>query len=215
MTEAADRRELPKGQPVKASKWPRTERRQVRTAAVLARRQPDLTVVLEDVHDPHNVSAVLRSCDAVGVLAAHLVYSLEQPPDAFARTTSAGAAKWVETRQHASVEECFRALREEGLTVLAAALGAESRNLYDVDLRRPTAIVFGNEIRGVSAEAVAAADGLVAIPMLGMVESLNISVACAVVLYEALRQRLAAGDYDRPKLDATALARLQDEWLRR
>jgi len=216
MPEAADRRELPKGQPVKTSRWPRTERRAERVASVLARRQPDLTVVLENVHDSHNVSAVLRSCDAVGVLAVHLVYTTEEPPaGAFARTTSASAAKWVETHRHASVDACYAVLRRQGFAVLVTALAEESRDLYAVDLTRPTALVFGNEMRGVSPEAVAAADGSVAIPMAGMVQSLNISVACAVALFEAFRQRRAAGAYDRPKLEQDLLAALRDDWLRR
>jgi tRNA (guanosine-2'-O-)-methyltransferase len=216
MPDPADRRELAKGQPNKTSRWPRTERRAERVASVLARRQPDLTVVLENVHDPHNVSAVLRSCDAVGVLAVHLVYTTEEPPaGAFARTTSASAAKWLETHRHPSIDACYAALRRQGLAVFATALAEDSRDLYGVDLTRPTALVFGNEMRGVSAEAAAAADGLVAIPMSGMVQSLNISVACAVALFEAFRQRRAAGAYDRPKLEQDQLAALRDDWLRR
>jgi len=213
---AADRRRLAKEQPVKASRWPRTERRRERVAGVLARRQPDLTVVLENVHDSHNVSAVLRSCDAVGVLAVHLVYTVEEPPaGAFARTTSASAAKWIEARRHGSIPECFGALRGEGFAILATAVGPESADLYATDLVRPTALVFGNEMRGVSEEAQEAADGLVAIPMVGMVQSLNISVACAVTLYEALRQRRAAGAYERAKLEPGVLAALAEEWLKR
>ena len=213
--EAADRRELPKGQPVKATKWPRTERRQERVAAVLARRQPDLTVVLENVHDPHNVGAVLRSCDAFGVLGINLVYTVEEPPDVFARTTSASAAKWVEHHFHASVGECYEDLRRQGFRILATGLGPVAINLYDVDLRPPTALVFGNELRGVSEEARRLADGVIAIPMMVMVESLNVSLACAVALYEALRQRRVAGDYDQAKLDEATLEKMGERWLRR
>lgn len=212
----ADRRDLPKSRPVKTSRWPRTERRQARIAGVLARRQPDLTVVLENVHDPHNVSAVLRSCDGVGVLEAHLVYTTEQPPaGAFARTTSASAAKWVAAMRHPSIEACYAVLRGQGFAILVTATDATARNLYDVDLCLPTALVFGNEMRGVSEEARSLADGGVVIPMAGMVQSLNVSVACAVALYEAFRQRRAAGHYDRPKLDDTARAVLGADWLNR
>ena len=216
MSEAADRRDLSKGQPPKASKWPRTERWQDRIASVLARRQPDLTVVLDNVHDPHNVSAVLRTCDAVGLLAAHVIYTVEEPPvGAFARTTSASAAKWVETRRHASVDACYAALRADGFTILATAVGEESTDLYAVDFRPPVALVFGNEMRGVSDDALDAADGRIAIPMMGMVQSLNVSVACAVVLYEALRQRRRAGAYEGPKLGEAVLRQLRDDWSRR
>ena len=180
------------------------------------RRQPDLIVVLEDVHDPHNASAVLRSCDAVGVAAVHLVYRQETPPErAFARTTSASAAKWVETVHHESIEACYAFLRARDCAILATAVGPESRDLYDVDFRKPTALVFGNEMRGLSEDAVGLADGSIAIPMMGMVQSLNISVACAVVLYEALRQRRAAGQYDGAVCEPVTREKLIEEWLLR
>ena len=216
MDEPADRRELSNAQPMKTSRWPRTSRRQERVRGVLERRQPDLTVVLENVHDPHNVSAVLRSCDAVGVLRVHLIYTFEQPPGGvFARTTSASAAKWIETERHGSIADCYTALRANGYAILATTLAEASIDLYTADLTKPTALVFGNEMRGVSPEAATLADALVAIPMMGMVESLNISVACAVTLYEALRQRRAAGQYAESKLDAMTLDALAGDWLRR
>ena len=215
-TGAVDRRQLAKEQPPKIGRWPRTDRRAARIGTVLARRQPDLAVVLENVHDAHNVGAVLRSCDAVGVPAVHLIYTDEEVPDAaFSRTTTAGAAKWVEVVRHESAMACFAQLRAEGKTILAAALTAESAGFYEQDLRRPTALVFGNETRGVTAETLALADGALVLPMMGMVESLNISVACAVSLFEALRQRLAGGDYAEPKWTEEERAALMGEWLRR
>lgn len=183
---------------------------------MLSRRQPDLTVVLENIHDPHNVSAILRSCDAVGVLRAHAVYSLEAPPPgAFARQTSASAAKWVEVERHDSVASCFAELRGEGFRMLVTSLGSGSRSLYAWDLTGPTALVLGNEMRGVSDEASELADGAIAIPMLGMVQSLNVSVAGAVCLYEALRQRLAAGTYETARISDNRLRALEEDWLRR
>lgn len=213
--EAVDRRELARAVGVKTDRWPRTERRQARIGAVLARRQPDLAVVVENVHDPHNVSAVLRSCDAVGVLRLHTVYTEEERPDAFARTTSASAAKWVEVVHHDSIAACYAAVRADGMTVVATAVSADATDLYEMDLASPVALVFGNEQRGASDEAVSAADARLVIPMMGMVQSLNISVACAVTLYEALRQRRASGAYDRPGLDGAALLALETEWLER
>lgn len=183
---------------------------------MLNRRQPDLTVVLEDVHDPHNVSAVLRSCDAVGILDVHLVYVHEEPPRrAFARKTSASAAKWMRIHRHASVASCYAALRQERKSILVAALTPGSGDLYQHDLTEPSALVFGNEMRGLSDEAIRGADGAFRIPMMGMVESLNISVACAVTLYEALRQRESAGRYDQPSLDAAERDALEAAWLER
>lgn len=200
----------------KPARWPRTSRRQARVEDVLSRRQKSLTIVLEDVHDPHNASAVLRSCDGVGILDVHLVYVHEEPPRrSFARTTSASAAKWVRLHYHDSIEACYAILREQGFHVYATALGQESVGLYDVDFTQPTALVFGNEHRGVSRAAIDGVDATLFIPMQGMVESLNISVACAVSLYEAMRQRLAAGMYAHPELSESELAALEGEWIRK
>lgn len=181
---------------------------------VLARRQPDLTVVIENVHDPHNISAVLRSCEAVGLLRVHLVYTVEERPQ-LSRVTSASAIKWLEIVSHPSIEACYDHLRADGFTIYATHLSAVSRDLYDIDLTAPTALVFGNEQRGVSEEALRGADGSLLIPMMGMVQSLNISVACAVSLYEALRQRRAAGAYDRPKLSGQERQERLMAWLQR
>ena len=200
----------------KPTRYPRTSRRQERIRQVLARRQTDLTVVLEDVHDPHNASAVLRSCDGVGVLDVHLVYVREQlPRRSFARTTSASAAKWMRLHYHDSIRECYQALRRAGYRIYATALGHESADLYDLDLVQPSALVFGNEMRGASESAIMGADATVFIPMQGMVESLNISVACAVSLYEAMRQRRAAGAYHEASLGQAELEALESEWLRK
>ncbi|MBA3450652.1 MAG: RNA methyltransferase [Chloroflexia bacterium] len=185
-------------------------------ASVLSRRQPDLTVVLENIHDPHNVSAILRSCDAVGVLRVHAVYTIEEPPPgAFARQTSASAAKWVEVERHTSLADCFDRLRTENYRILVTSIGSDSRHLFDCDLTAPVALVLGNEMRGASVEARQLSDGGIEIPMAGMVQSLNVSVACAVCLYEAYRQREAVGAYDVPKIEQIARNALTEDWLRR
>ncbi|HET9017321.1 MAG TPA: RNA methyltransferase [Thermomicrobiaceae bacterium] len=193
---------------------PITQRRRQRMRDVLARRQPDLTVVIENVHDPHNISAVLRSCEAVGVPAVHLVYTVEARPE-LSRITSASALKWLEVVHHPDIPACYAALRAGGFTIYATHLGVASRDLYDLDLTAPVALVFGNEQRGVTDEALAGADGSVVIPMMGMVRSLNISVACAVSLYEALRQRRAAGAYDRARLPEAEIEERLIGWLQR
>jgi tRNA (guanosine-2'-O-)-methyltransferase len=183
---------------------------------VLSRRQPDLTVVLENIHDPHNVSAVLRSCDAVGVLTVHLIYTMEEPPmGAFARRTSGSATKWIEIVRHASIEDCYRQLTGAGIRIVSAAIAESSRSLYELDLTAPTALVFGNEMRGLSEEAIRLSDCAFEIPMRGMIESLNISVACGVALFEAARQRALAGAYDSQRLGGDELERLTANWLRR
>ncbi len=200
----------------KTARFPRTSRRSLRVDGVLRRRQPTLAVVLEDVHDPHNASAVLRSCDATGVLDVHLVYVRDKPPDtSFNRATSASAAKWVRTHVHESIGACYAQLRDQGFIIRAAALREDAQDVYALDMTAPTALVFGNEQRGVSAAAADFADGTMTIPMQGMVESLNISVACAVTLYEAMRQRRAAGMYAQPQLDELDMNELRAEWIRR
>ena len=216
MTSAIDRRALSRTGSEKTEKWPRTARRQERVRGVLERRQPDLTLILENVHDPHNVSAILRSCDAVGVLRVHAVYSIESPPPGmFARQTSASAAKWVDVTRHESMSACVEELQAAGFQILATALEQDVRPLHDWDLTRSVALIVGNEMRGVSDEALALADGLVEIPMVGMVQSLNVSVASAVCLYEAFRQRLAAGAYDEPSFSPEVLATMEQDWLKR
>ncbi len=210
-----DRRKLAAEQPPKPSKWPRTSRRRNRIEQVINRRQPDLTVVLENVHDPHNASAVLRSCDAVGILRVCLVYTTETPPAAFARTTSASAAKWIEIELFDSISSCYSSLRSAGFSIYSTAISDHSRGLYEVDLSVPLAVVFGNEMRGLSDEAVELSDGSLTIPMMGMVQSLNISVACAVTLYEALRQRKEKGMYEEPRVSTLLRRAMIDDWLKR
>ncbi len=179
---------------------------------VLRHRQPDLTVVVENVHDPHNVSAMLRSCDATGVMDVQLIYTDEEFPD-IGRKSSASAKKWVARRKFKTVDECYATLRKEGFTILATRLGAKSKSLYDLDLTKKIALVFGNEHRGVSDEAAELADGNFQIPMHGMIQSLNVSVACAVCLFEALRQRVAKGHYSKPKFSKGELNKLMKEWM--
>ncbi len=167
-----------------------TERRKEKMLAVLRRRQPNLTVVLEDIHDPHNVSAILRTADAVGIPEVQLVYSIDKVPR-LGKKSSASALKWVKRRSFGSIKECYDRLHQEGFTICATSLGKRSISLYRLDLTRKVALVFGNEHRGVSPAAARSADENFLIPMTGMIQSLNVSVACAVSLYEALRQRMA------------------------
>ena len=190
-----------------------TDRRKARLGQVAARRQPDLTVVVENVHDPHNVSAILRTCDAVGIQEVQLVYTKEQFPR-LGKKSSASAVKWVDRRKFASVNECVARLRSEGFGVYATRVGEGVPSLYELDLTRPAAVVLGNEHRGVSDEMAAQADGVFQIPMVGMIQSLNVSVACAVILFEALRQRLEAGKYDGAGGDATAAQGLLRRWMK-
>jgi len=189
----------------------RTERRLHRLEEVLRHRQPDLTVVMENIHDPHNVSAILRTCDAAGVMRIQLLYTTTEFPD-IGKKSSASAKKWIECRRFSGVEDCYRTLHGEGYSIFATHLEESAKSPFEIDLTRRIAIVVGNEHEGVSSEAATLADGILQIPMFGMIQSLNVSVATAVILFEAVRQRICAGHYDKAKLSGDELARTLNEW---
>lgn len=188
-----------------------TPRRFRRLRCVLDRRQPDLTVLMENVHKPHNLAAVLRTCDAVGVLEAHAV-TPEATRPALHGAVTASAGKWLPVRPWAALGPACDHLRGAGFQLVAAHPAAGAVDFRSVDYTRPTALVLGQEKEGVSAEAVARADRLVVIPMLGMLPSLNVSVAAAVILFEAQRQRAAAGLYERSRLDPERHRATLFEW---
>jgi tRNA (guanosine-2'-O-)-methyltransferase len=192
----------------------RLERRKNKVFKVLEQRQPDLTVVMENIHDPHNVSAMLRSSDAVGIHEVNLVYTTTKYPKIGTKSSSS-ANKWIGRRKFASIPECYQQLRSEGFQILATRLDEKATLLYEFDLTKPTAFVFGNEHGGVTDEAANLADATVYIPMMGMIQSLNVSVACAVTIYEALRQRMGNGFYATPRFDQEMLERLREEWLKK
>ncbi len=192
----------------------RTPERVERVRRVLGRRQTDLTLVLANVWDPHNVSAVLRSCDAFGVFGVHLYYTTEAFPS-LGTKSSASAKKWIELTRHRDAAEMVGGLRERGMQILCTGLDDDARPVNECDFTRPTAVILGNEHRGVDPELDALVPERVYIPMQGMVQSLNVSVAAAVLLYEAWRQRHAAGMYDEPDLEPEELERLVKEWCER
>ena len=185
---------------------------------VVQRRQPTLTVILENVHDFHNIGAVLRSCDSVGIMEIFVLYSevhLNKKHLALGKRTSAGARKWVDVHFYTDVDACFAHVQRKYHTILATHLSSNAKSIYELELTGSVALLFGNERDGISPAALAYADGNFIIPQVGMVESLNISVACAVTLYEAFRQRKAAGFYEEPPLTASEQHDLFTEYRRR
>lgn len=188
-----------------------TPERLAKIRAVLDKRQPDLTVLMERVHKPHNFSAILRSCDAVGVLEAHAIPAKHGLPDLEEAAgldlksktfneTSGSAAKWVGLQVHPDTLSALNHMKSRGFQVLAAHFSERALDYRQADYTRPTCILLGTEKWGVSPEAAEQADAHILIPMMGMVQSLNVSVAAAVILFEAQRQRLQAGFYQQPRL---------------
>jgi len=189
-----------------------TPERTEKLTRVLSHRQPDLTVVLENVFDPHNISAVMRTCDAVGVQEIFILNTKLPRHKKFGARSSSSAAKWLTVHQFEDTEACFSEIKLRYERILTTHLGESSVGLYQLDLTRPTALVFGNEHSGVSEEIRALADGNFLIPQVGIIQSLNISVACAVTLYEAYRQKEQASHYQRSDLDSAFKRTVWADW---
>jgi tRNA (guanosine-2'-O-)-methyltransferase len=192
----------------------KTEERLNKITRVLKSRQFGLNVVLENIHDPHNVSAIFRTCDAVGIPEVSLLYNTEEFPK-ISKVSSASAMKWVKNSKYTDTSECYNNLRARGYRIFATALNDKSKDLYDLDLTGKSAIVMGNEHRGISEEMIEGVDKHIYIPMRGMIQSLNVSVAAAVTLYEAQRQRAIKGMYEKSQLDQMKLEEMIDEWCGR
>ena len=190
-----------------------TPERKARIEEVASRRQPDLTVFMEKVHKPHNVAAVMRTCDAVGVMRAHAVPGSEGIPKL--NHTSQGAQRWVELVRHPDTVSGLSHLRTQGFRLYAAHFSDQAIDFRLPDYTEPTAIVMGTEKFGVSDEALAMVDQEIIIPMAGMAQSLNVSVATALILYEAQRQRAEAGLYEPRRLDDSPWKELVEGWVER
>lgn len=181
-----------------------------RLSRVLDRRQPDLTVLMERVNKPHNFSAILRNCDAVGILEVHVV--LPEKGLRVHNDTSGGTAKRMRVHCHEDGLSAIRLLQESGHQVVAANPGKQAVDFREMDYTRPTALLMGAELFGITEESLREADAMIRIPMLGLARSLNVSVATALILYEAYRQRDTAGLYGNPRLDPDRRRRLLFEW---
>ena len=189
-----------------------TPERIERLTNVLAKRQPGLTVVLENVSDPHNISAAMRTCDAVGVQDVYILNTKIGLHEMWSAKTSSSAAKWLTVHQFTNAEECFAALRKNFSKIYTTHLSTDAVDLYELNLTESVALVFGNEHSGVSDDIIGMADGNFLIPQVGIIKSLNISVACAVSLYEAYRQKKIAGHFDNINLPMEAYSLLKKQW---
>jgi tRNA (guanosine-2'-O-)-methyltransferase len=189
-----------------------TPERQKRLLSVLNKRQNDLTVVLENVFDPHNISAVMRTCDAVGIQDVYVLNTRIPMHKKWGAKSSSSAAKWLTIHQFTDAAECFTHLRGRFDRILTTHLSSDAIDLYSIDFTGKIALVFGNEHSGVSDEIREMADGNFIIPQVGIIQSLNISVACAISLYEAQRQKRIAGHYDNRKFPEEESRSLLKQW---
>lgn len=189
-----------------------TPERNERLTNVLNKRQPDLTVLLENVFDPHNISAVMRTCDAVGIQDIFILNTKIPPHKKWGAKSSSSAAKWLTIHQFTNADECFNVLRSQYKKIYTTHLSSDAIGLHELNLTEPVCLVFGNEHGGISEDIISRADGNFIIPQVGIIKSLNISVACAVCLYEAYRQKNAAGHYNAPRLMGNKLEELKNTW---
>jgi len=190
-----------------------TPERKARIEQVAARRQPDLTVFMEQVHKPHNLAAMLRTCDAVGVMRAHAVPASGGIPTL--NHTAQGAQRWVELVRHPTTESGLRHLKAQGFRLYAAHFSDRAVDFRQPDYTLPTAFVMGTEKFGVSELARDLVDQEIVIPMVGMAQSLNVSVATSILLFEAQRQRENAGSLGANPLDQAPWQDLVEGWIQR
>lgn len=181
-----------------------TQERIFRLKETIRRRQRDITVILENVHDPHNIGAILRSCEAIGIAEAYILYTKETTNKDWyiGRNAARGVTKWLETFFYTDLDICFDTVRGKYKNIYTTHLREDAFSVYELDMTASCALVFGNEHDGVSEEAVNKSDGNVIVPIMGFVESLNVSVAASIILFESMRQRKVKGLYDKP-FDAT------------
>ena len=173
-----------------------TPERLARIQRMFSNRQPDLTVCMENVHKTHNLSAVVRTADAVGIHDVHAIMHIDNPLKTRLRTgTAKGTQNWVNVHAHDDLDEALAVFKQKGMQIVATNLSDRAVSYTEIDYTKPTALILGQEKYGISERALAAADHHVVVPMLGMVQSLNVSVAGALILYQAQQQRLAAGMY--------------------
>jgi len=179
---------------------------------VISKRQPDLTVVLENVHDPHNISAILRTCDAVGIREIYVLNTISPKPTSYGKRSSSSAIKWVDINFFDKIEPCLEVVKKNYDEIFSTYLGEVGQDIYDLDLTGSLALLFGNEKEGLSKKILSYSDGNFIIPQIGMIPSLNISVACAITLYETYRQRKEKGLYNKVRLSQEESKSMYSNW---
>lgn len=189
-------------------------KRKAKIQNTVSKRQ-EAIVVLEDIHDPHNAQAVIRSCDCFGIQQVYLIFDKERKfnPKGFGKLSSSSANKWLDFKIFSTTQDAYRELKESSYHIIGTAIETNSTNIHQIDFCKQSkiALVFGNEHEGLSDYAIKNADEILYIPMHGMVQSLNLSVSAAICLYEMTRQRYA--NYEKFLLDQNSQEQLFLKWL--
>ena len=187
-----------------------TSSRLKKIQAVAKARQNGI-IVLEDIHDPHNAAAVLRTADAFGIQKVYFIFDKGEKfnPRKIGKATSSSANKWLDFEIFSSAKECYKKLKRQGYTILATVLDEKAESIFKTNLKRPKiALCFGNEHSGLSQEAIELSDAHIYIPMQGFVQSLNLSVTAAICMYELFRQRQTSpGKFSLSKREANNLVK--------
>jgi len=189
-----------------------SDKRIEKLRSVLKNRQIDLKVILEDIHDPHNVNAIYRSCEAIGVMDVILLYIKEEFPD-IKFNSSGSACKWIDLYKFEDPNDVIPKLKNEGYQIYSLVLDENAKSIYNIDWTKPSVIIVGNEHGGISDKTQKLSTDNLYIPMNGVVESLNVSVATAVTLYEASRQRKLSGKYPNKNIDPKWIEEKLNKWI--
>jgi len=191
-----------------------TQKRYEKMREVLEKRTRHLTIVLEDIFQPHNASAALRSCDSFGIQDMHVVEVKNK--FSVVQTVAVGASQWLDVSHHKSIQECVQRLKASGYRIVATTPHKKSKYIHELNIDQKTALLFGTEQYGLSDKAIEMADEYVTIPMHGFVESFNVSVSVALCLYE-LVTRLHSGELrgglDRWQLTEDEKSEIMLKWL--
>ncbi|MGM0418234.1 MAG: tRNA (guanosine(18)-2'-O)-methyltransferase TrmH [Thermodesulfobacteriota bacterium] len=177
---------------------------------ILTQRQPDLTVLMDNVNKAHNAAAIARTCDASGILDIHAFAASEKIK--ITQKTSGGVKKWTRIHHHESAQSAINFLKQENFQIITAHLTENSVDYREIDFTKKTALVVGAELSGISCDAVQLSDQCIHIPMHGMTQSLNVSVACALILFEAERQRNNNKMYSKSRLEYKEYKKILFEW---
>lgn len=188
-----------------------TQERQRKIKNVLNFRQPDLRVVIERIENQHNASAILRTCDAVGIIDIDIILP-KSGSFPISPSVTTGAEKWLRLNYYNSTEECIEKLKRKGFKIACTYSDRHSLRPWEMDFCQKIAIVFGNEREGVSETALSLSDFKIWIPMLGMVKSLNVSVSAGMILYEALKQRYFKKEYGKSKFSEEEFTQILKLW---